>query len=253
MATPAEPTEGGEAPELAKELARVYRALQTLSAGSRTLLRASDEQDLLTEMWRVIVETGGYRMAGVAYAEHDEAKSIRWMAGNGIEMSLMETRNFTWADTEFGRTATANAIRTNHPVVGRHLHTDPAYDGPAYASVRETALQRGYAAVTAFPLRVESEVLGALIIGAAEANAFDEREVELLSKLADDLAYGVANLRIRALHRDAQATIARLAYFDPLTGLPNRTLLLEAIDRAITAVKQQHPAFALLYLERLTK
>jgi diguanylate cyclase (GGDEF)-like protein len=255
MATPAdEPTGKDSCPALAnervaKELARVHRALRTLSAGNRTLLRVSDEQELLHEMCRVIVETGGNRMAFVAYAEHDEQKSIRWMAGVGMEMAFLESLHSTWADTERGRGAGATAIRTGQPVVGRHLLTDPVYDTPAYARLREVAIQKGYAAITALPLCVEGQVLGALVIAAVEADAFNEEEVKLLSELADDLAYGIANLRTRMLHHDAQATIARLAYYDPLTGLPNRTLLLETLEGAIAAAKQQHRTLALLHLE----
>src|SRR5437870_1871690 len=109
MATPADEPKGGDvnlAPahgQVAKELARVDRALKTLSAGNRTLLRASEEEELLHDMCRVIVDTGGYRMACVAYAEHDEQKSIRWMAWVGLETEFIETLHATWADTELGR------------------------------------------------------------------------------------------------------------------------------------------------------
>jgi diguanylate cyclase (GGDEF)-like protein len=234
---------------LTEELARVYRVVRALNAGTHTLLRASEEQELLDEMCRVIVEIGGYRMAVVAYAENDEKKSIRYMATNGIEKALLETRNFSWADTALSHSAIATAIRTNQPIVGRHLLTDPAYDGPAYAGVRETAIQNGYAAVTVFPLNVDGKVLGTLAMGATEPDAFDEEEVKLLRDLAADLAYGIANLRTRALHRDAQATIARLAYYDTLTSLPNRTLLLEMLDNAIASAKQHRHTLALLHVE----
>jgi diguanylate cyclase (GGDEF)-like protein len=222
---------------------------QDLGAGNRTLLRASDEQELVHAMCQVIVETGGYRVASVAYAVHDTQKTLRWVASAGFDASALAAANFTWADTEFGHTASAAAIRTGQPVVGRHIFTDPAYDGPASAAVRTSARQKGYASASAFPLRVEGEILGALAMCAAEADAFDEAEVKLLSELADDLAYGIANLRVRAQHRAAQATIAHLAYYDTLTGLPNRTRLLECLEAAIDAARLQHRSLALLHLE----
>lgn len=235
---------------MARELARINRILRTLSAGNRTLLRASNEHELLEEMCRVLVDSGGYRMAVVAYAGHDEQKRIDWKVAVGMEETarLVEL-NFTWADTELGHTAAGTAIRTGQPVVGRHLLTDPAYASPAYAIFREQAILNRWASVTAFPLRVEGEVLGALVMGAAEADAFDEEEVKLLNNLADDLAYGIATLRTRIEHREAQATIARLAFYDTLTGLPNRTLLVERLEAAMKAAKQQHHALALLHLE----
>ena len=160
MAHPADgPTKGSPNPaqlnkQVAKEFERINRAHRTLSAANRTLLRASDEMELLHDMCRVIVEKGGYRAASVAYAEHDEQKTIRWMAYVGNEEGFLESLHYTWADTETGHTATGTAIRTGKPSIGRNLLTDPTYDDPVFASLREDAIKRGYAAASAFPLCV---------------------------------------------------------------------------------------------------
>jgi diguanylate cyclase (GGDEF)-like protein len=254
MGDPDEPKTGAPIPilateQMARELARVDRALRTLSAGNRALLRASTEQELLEQMCRIIVETGGYRMACVAYAEHDEQKSIRWLAGVGLDMSMLTPERYTWADTELGRTAVGTAIRTGAPVVGRHILTDPAYDAPAYAAIRKHALKQGYASATALPLRLDGQILGGLVMGAVEPDAFTAEEVKLLSELADDLAYGIANLRTAAQHREAQATIARLAYYDSLTCLPTRALLVERLEEGMQVARDQHHSMSLLHLE----
>lgn len=234
--------------KLLKEFERSNCALKTLSAGNRILLHASDEPALLYDMCQVIVKKGGYRMAAVAYAEHDDDKSIRWMEAIGIDNTLLEELHYTWADTDMGCSAAATAIRTRNPCVGRHILTDPVYALPVYASLRENAIKSGYAAVTALPLSAEGKVLGALVMGAIEPEAFDEEEVKLLSELADELAYGIANLRMRIKHQAAEATIARLAYYDSLTELPNRIFMLERLQDAIHDAKQFHNTFALLYL-----
>ncbi|RJG00601.1 EAL domain-containing protein [Noviherbaspirillum sedimenti] len=232
----------------ARKLARVHRALKTLSAGNHTLLHASDEQALLNDMCRIIGESGGYQRAAVGYAEHDQEKTIRWMGTVGTDIRFLESVHLTWSDTPSGRSVAGTAIRTGKPYVGQHILTDPAYAAPAYDPLREAAIKKGVTSVTAFPLRIDGEVIGALVIGAAEPDAFDEEEVQLLSELADDLAYGIANLRIREKHRDAEATIARLAYYDALTGLPNRTFLLERLEESMQEAKQHHHALALLHL-----
>lgn len=234
--------------KLQREFERANCALKTLSAGNHTLLHASDEPTLLYDMCQVIVKKGGYRMAAIAYAEHNDDKNIRWMEAIGIDKTLLEELHYTWADTDMGCSAAATAIRTSNPCVGRHILTDPVYAVPAYAPLRENAIKSGYAAVSALPLSAGGEVLGALIMGAIEPEAFDEEEVKLLSELSDDLAYGIANLRMRIEHQAAEATIARLAYFDSLTELPNRIFMLERLQDAIHNAKQYHNTFALLYL-----
>lgn len=233
----------------AGELRRVTRALRTLSAGNRMLLRSSDEQGLLDGMCRVIVEAGGYGTAIVLYVKDDQDKTLLVKAyalpeHDPAAEDFFDNLELTWADTAVGRHATAVAIRTGKSVVGKNLLTDPDH-----APWREDALKLGVASLSALPLSIEGEVIGVIGITAFEADAFDEAEVTLLSELADDLAYGIANLRMNIKRAEAQATIARLAYYDALTGLPNRALLRERLDEAIQSAKQQHRALALLHLK----
>lgn len=232
---------------MTSELERVNRAHRTLSAGNRTLLRALDEQELLSDMCRVIVDAG-YPMACVAYAVHDDAKSLKWRASLGMDIERLESFHLTWDDTEFGNSLPGAAIRTGRPVVNKHI-TDAEYAAAVFDPGRNALAQMGIQSASSFPLCVAGEVLGALVIFAAECDAFDQEELALLNELADDLAYGVDNLRTRALHREAEATITRLAYLDSLTGLPNRTMLVEILDAAMQLAKGQHRPLALLHLE----
>ncbi|SFV17707.1 putative bifunctional diguanylate cyclase/phosphodiesterase [Pseudoduganella namucuonensis] len=250
MTQPADEPEGAaEHLPLAKELARVNRALTALSAGNRTLLRATNEQQLLDDMCRVIVDTGGYLLASVGFVQPDEPRTIRWMVhlSAGAADGADEPR--AWSETIYGRTATGVAIRTGEAVIGRRLLTDPQYAGPEYGHLRKHAAKLGYAAISAFPLRVDGEVLGAVAMAAADPDAFDQAEVALLGEMVDDMAYGIAALRVRVRHEQAEATIARLAFYDSLTGLPNRTRLVEQLDAAMGDARRGRHALALLHLE----
>jgi PAS domain S-box-containing protein len=58
------------------------------------------------------------------------------------------------------------------------------------------------------PLKDGENVFGAITIYAREPDPFTPDEVELLGKLADDLAYGLTALRLRAAHAQAEAALA---------------------------------------------
>ena len=103
------------------KLESISRALRTLSAGNRTLLRASDEQELLREMCRVIVEQGGYRLACVGYARNDENKTVQWMECVGMDKEDLQALYRSWADTDVGQTPFSTAIRTGKPSVARNV------------------------------------------------------------------------------------------------------------------------------------
>ncbi|GGC57550.1 bifunctional diguanylate cyclase/phosphodiesterase [Undibacterium terreum] len=235
--------------ERPEEQGCINRALRTLSAVNRALLRATSEPEFLKEMCQVIVEHGGYRQACVGYARHDENKSICWMECVGVDKALLNAMHSSWADSELGRTGSGAAIHSGKPSIGRNILTDPSYSGPNFAAFRQEAIDKDFASLSAFPLSSDGEVFGVLALAASEPDAFNQNEVRLLNELAADLAYGITNLRVRSKHREAEATIARLAYYDSLTGLPNRTFLLELLDAAIQVAKQLRQPLALLHLE----
>jgi diguanylate cyclase (GGDEF)-like protein len=233
-----------EAQAASREIERVNRALKTLSAGNRTLLRASEEMELLNEMCRVAVDIGGYRMAWVGYVRHDEARTIEPVAHAGFEEGHLATLRLTWNDTERGRGPSGTAVRNGEPCVIRDVATDPRL-----APWREEALKRGYASMICLPLRIAAEVIGIFCIFASETDAFGKPETELLEEMADDIAYGIATLRARRKQQEQDDYIRRMAYTDPVTGLGSRLLAEESLHQLIGQSGQENRSFALLHLD----
>ena len=223
------------------ELEHVSRALKTLSAGNRTMLRATDEQDLLESMCQAIVEAGGYQMASVWYRIEDEFKSLLAMAESGHPggLAALQQMKGSWADNEVGRGAVASAIRTRQASVVRDILADPSY-----APWRPYL--PGYACVVACPLRVDGEIIGGIAIYSAEPDSFGLDEVTLLTESADDLAFGIATLRARAEQKKIQEAMHRLTRYDALTGLPNEAQFTEFLTAAIETGRQLNQPFTVL-------
>lgn len=221
------------------------RALRVLSAGNRVLIRATDESQLLDDMCRVIVDVGGYAFAVLSYLGQDEGRGLPTMACAGIEMAAVEAWSGNWRQDDPRGAFVRRVITSRLPQVNRSFSADPDLH-----PWREEARRESVAAVSLFPLIVDGEVLGLLLIGARENGplVFGEREVATLNELAEDLAFGIETLRIRARHEAAEQTIWRMAYWDSLTGLPNRVLLKEKLAEAVASAKQSKRAFALLML-----
>lgn len=193
---------------------RLNRALQLLSKCNTALVHATDEAGLLDAICQLIVEVGGYRMAWIGYAEHDEGKQVRPVAQHGVENGYLSKARITWADTETGRGPTGTAIREGSTQVNQSFLSNPRT-----AAWRGAALQQGYQSSIALPLQGEKATLGALSIYAVEPDAFSEDEVQLLEELAADLAFGIAVLRTRnernrmqeALRKSLESTIQAVA------------------------------------------
>ncbi|HUX83420.1 MAG TPA: EAL domain-containing protein [Halothiobacillus sp.] len=183
-------------------LQRALRAQRALSASNSILIHATQEDKILQDMCRAVIEQGEYRLAWFGYVEHDEAKSVRPAASAGYEAGYLEKLNITWADTESGRGPTGTAVRSGKPQVSRAIQTDPNM-----THWREEALKRGYASIIALPVKTAvGAMLGVFTIYAHESDAFDETEIALLSEMASDLAFGIETLRhrLRASYHELQ-------------------------------------------------
>ncbi|MDO9532468.1 MAG: PAS domain S-box protein, partial [Deltaproteobacteria bacterium] len=190
-----------EPKRMAATLRQASRALKAITECHQALIRATDERQLLDEVCRIIVEVGGYRMAWVGYAEADAGKSVRPVAQTGFDAGYVEKLNLTWADKNRGRGPVGAAIRTGKLAISKDTRVDPGV-----AFIRAEARKRGYASILALPLQ-EAQTFGALNIYAAEPDAFDDEEINLLLGLANDLAYGIMALRGRAEQQRAEEAL----------------------------------------------
>ncbi|MFZ3017169.1 MAG: EAL domain-containing protein [Gallionella sp.] len=223
---------------------RLNRALKLLSDCNMALVHAVEEQALLTEICRLVVEQGGYRMAWVGFAEHDAAKSVRPVAQYGDDENYLASVGVCWADTEQGQGSTGSAIRTGQTDINQDYRTNPRT-----APWRDAALASGYHSSIALPLVGKKHVLGALTIYAAETAAFEREEVRLLEEMANDLAYGIETLRTRVEHEAAEKKLEFLAHHDMLTELPNRVLLRDRFEQAAALAEREHSGVAVLFLD----
>jgi PAS domain S-box-containing protein/putative nucleotidyltransferase with HDIG domain len=179
-----------------ESLHRANRALKTLSAGNMLLVRAKNESELLQNITDLIVKQAGYSLAVVVYAKDNVQKNIVPMAAAGMkEENYTWANNITWDDAPNGQLPVSSAIRSGKTQVCRNIAC-----AIGFKQWKDTALSEGYIANIALPLSSQEKTFGALCIYSTEESAFDDEEIRLLEELANDLAYGIINLRIRVEH-----------------------------------------------------
>lgn len=178
------------------------RALKVLRECNQILFLAETEQELLNEVCRIIVEDGGYHLAWVGYPERDKNKSIRPIAYFGHEAGYLKSLQLTWADCELGHGPEGVAIRTAKACVIRDIHKKTEF-----RPWREAAKARGYVSVVAFPLFIDKDLPAVITMFAAEADALDNKELELLENLAGCLAYGIEGIRVKEKRIQAEKSL----------------------------------------------
>ena len=181
---------------------RANRALRVLSQTNEAIIRATDEAAFLKQVCRILVSSGGYRLAWIGFAEHDRAKTIRPVADAGFEKGRLQSLQLSWADTLKGRRPSGVALRTGKTVVCRDAVTDRRF-----RHWRNEASSLGVGSAIALPLKLDHRQMGVLAIAVSEVEAFDAGEVKLLTELAGELVYAIGSLRTRQERHQLQEEV----------------------------------------------
>ncbi|MFO8075323.1 MAG: EAL domain-containing protein [Egibacteraceae bacterium] len=115
-------------------------------------------------------------------------------------------------------------------------------EAQAARAVDEPCPAAGAPAVVATPIRTPRGAYGALVVGVIPPRELTEEEGVLLEAVSDVL--GAAAGRI-----EAQASLREQSLRDPLTGLANRTLLLDRTQLALDRLSRVDGRIAVVFLD----
>ena len=209
------------------EAVRSTRALQTLSRCNEALIRSETEQALLAAICTLAVDVGGFVLAWVGFARDDASKTIEPQAHAGIESGYLTKTLITWSETDpNGNGPPGRVIRSGEAVVIPDLASDETF-----RPWLSEAQARGFCGVVCLPLKEQSRTFGVLALYLPEVRPLHAEELHLLRELADDLAFGIANHRVRVerLH-DQKALAQQAALLDKATD----AIFVRGLDDRIT-------------------
>ena len=182
-------------------IGRLYRVLSRVD---ETIVRVHDRADLFAETCRIAVAEGGLRLAWIGLLDQEDAM-VKPVAQYGYEQGYLENLMIPVADVPESRGPTGIAVREGRYDVCHNYATEPRM-----APWREKALERGYGSSAAFPLRVGSQVVGAMTLYADREGFFTEDEIGLLDSLSQDLSFALESMDREARRQAAEAEIHRL-------------------------------------------
>lgn len=185
-----------------EQIKKLNRMLQVINLVNQSLVRASNELDLMHQVCQILVDVGGYRLAWIGMAEHDEQKSVRPVAVVGEGSHYLQEVKLTWDESNTETDPTGSAICTGKPTLNHDTQRDPTG-----SSWKTQAMKYGFASSIAVPLISQGKAFGSVQVYAAQVDAFDEEEISLLIEMADDVAYGIQGLREREKRQIAESTL----------------------------------------------
>ncbi len=166
-------------------ISRLNRLYRVLSGINEAIVRLRDPQALFDEACRIAVEVGGFRMAWLGMVSAD-SHHVRPVAYAGVVEHYLENIHISLGEDEYARGPTGTALRE-----GQHVVCNDIANDSDMAPWCNAAQDLGYRASAAFPIRVDGQVRGTFNLYSDRAGFFDDDELHLLDKLAEDIGFAL--------------------------------------------------------------
>ena len=180
-------------------IAQLNRAQAILTEIDRAIVHIPDRQKLLDQVCRIAVEAGGFKLAWVGMIASDG--SVQPVAQAGATGYVNGIRLTTHNEPE-GCGPIGMAIRLNRPVV-----IEDADQDPRMSPWRQRLRQFGLRYCAAFPIQVAGKVVGSFQVYAPRPHFFDERELNLLTQMSQDVSFALTAINDAAARKQAEAAL----------------------------------------------
>lgn len=183
---------------------RLARMYQALSECNQAIVQSTTAGELFGRVCRIVVESGGMKMAWVGMADQNAAFLEKIAAfGEGTEYLDGLKIGLSPVGAE-GRGPAATSIVENRPVWCQDFMGDPMT-----APWHERGAAFGWAASAALPLCKAGKPCGAFTFYSGQKHAFDEDVRNLLSEIAVNISFAMDGFEREKARRIAEDELAR--------------------------------------------
>lgn len=214
---------------------RLSRIRVLLSGINSTIVRVGNQQILFDEACRIAVNEGGFAFAWIGLVQPGASK-VTLTALAGLQDGYLEEVGKILAGITDDPGIAGGVLRQKQAIVANDIANDPQ------VVFKDEALRRGFRSVAAFPLIEADKVVGVFVLYATVVGFFDPEEVSLLTELAGDISFAIDSIR-------KGKKLNFLAYYDPLTELPNRSLMHDRCNQILRGIKLNGPSVALILID----
>ncbi len=226
-------------PELATEepLPDEPRLADVVSEFARTMPPDSSIQAIIDHLVERIIEILPISSAGVTLLPRSsEHRYVAASDASALGYELLQRK----LDEGPGVLTAASGVAVQAPYLG---------SDERFPTFGPRALRTGLSAMFTFPLRHADHRLGALDLYQDAAGPLTPKAMGAAQTVADVVTAHLINARARENSRDRFDDIEQSALRDELTGLPNRTLLLDRLALALLRGQGSGRSSAVIWLD----
>ena len=189
--------------QVEREMQHLNRVLKAINEVSSVITREKNANSLLQSVCEILQRVRGYRMVWIGVPDEDTRRVVP-VAKAGVEDGYLNRIVITLDDSETGMGPTGMAIKTGRPQVVRDISRDENY-----APWRDEAMKRGYRSSAAVPIVYGDHIYGTINVYSESVNVFTEEEIELLTRVGEDLGFALRVIEDEEKKRQAEKALRR--------------------------------------------
>lgn len=210
--------------ERTAQVHRLNRLYSVLSGINTTIVRTRTTSELFDEVCRIAIDEGAFAFVWIGTVNKGEldVAQVTCASSTGVEPAPEEVSK---AIAKIQRSGLLEqAFQSGEPIIQNNIGADQS---------ATDNLTRNYKSTAVLPLLRGGVLAGVCVLYAAEADAFnDEEEMNLLEEIAGDIGFALD-------YQEKDRRLNYLAYFDGITGLPNRSLFADRLNQSIHKADRQ--------------
>ena len=166
-------------------------ALKTLIACNQVIIRAENEENLLSRICDTLIETGDFRLVWISFLNNDKDK-IQTMAGSAIDFHDMNLLDIHVEPHEIHKIPHGQAVK-HQRTIKCHL----ASDSLEYTNWKEQAQKMHFETLICLPIINGNAAIGSLNMIEKNATSMNAVKLTLFEQLVEDLSFGIQVMRSR--------------------------------------------------------
>jgi PAS domain S-box-containing protein len=185
-----------------ENIIKLNRTYAFISQINQAIVKTQDKDKLLEVVCNIAVEHGKFQMAWIGLIDQ-ATKLVNPVNFAGIDDGYLSIiRKISVNDIPEGRGPTGTAIRE-----GKYIVSNDIANNPQMAPWKDEALKRGFLSSIALPIKTSGKLIGALTLYSSIPHFFDQKEIELLEEVANDISFALESIEIEKKQRETEAML----------------------------------------------
>ncbi len=212
-------------------LVRRTQLYQTLSKTNELLLRVENPKQFYREICDIAVKYAGFKLAWVGLI-NEARTAFHIQSVSGPATGFLGTHN----------TCTHIPIDKTEPIVINNM-------GEISEECQSLTAKFNLHSFASFPILFKGELIGRFNVHSDQEDFFTKDILGLLHEMLRDITFALENHQREQESAQVTDQMHYVTFHDPLTGLPNRNLLLERLNHAMARCRRHNHIGAVIHID----